>query len=880
MNWMMADGWRERLLFRLLLVFVIGYYWCPSTRALQSTPHDLIFYIGFLPAFLLLTPCSLWRAPSRSTLLALSMAFVLYLGESALWTHGETELSLAMVGLYTLSTAVFVVGASELLSPTRWRQLTTAVAIAATSIASVSVVAFIFGRRYVDNRLNSAIHFEHPNLFAHYLGFAALLCLLRFLDNRRRGDGRTLPWVAAITILVAAIVLTAGRTPMAALIIGAGLAVGFGGSRRTAALLAALMIVILGWAALDAGGPAHSLLARGDAGRDVIYKTFIDRTAGHRWYGLGIAAVDDMQFPKGSWEFPRGKRIRHPHSAFLATFYFGGFLGLGLLLVVLGFAVFRAAKILGKRGDPTGVVLLAFGVVCLLPDGQRLVSYPHLSSWLILWLPVSWIVAAGRERCTDIATAAGEAPVSLENAAPGRRLFWLLAIVFFAQRLLHLGPDIDTPQMWRQCDTAQYIRSFAEEGIDLLHPSVCWLADHKTTILEFPLPEAAAAVAYKVFGVHHAVARAVFLLFFIGSAFFLFRFVQELADETLARMVVLIYLIMPLSLYYSRAIHIDFSALFFVHGMAFFFARGLRLESTRLMWFGSLFATLAMMIKAPYVLPVVAPLTILVVREKRWSFILRSLPAFMVPAAIFGLWEWHVYRVNSQAPDWFFIPHYRKLVQNGAWYFGTTAQRLDPDELAAPRRAFLARDTRHDRPGAGDHRRPRPHAPAFIRDPLLVRRQPADDVDLLQPQSAAQLLPHPIPRPPRLPCRGRHPVAGEGPEHTPRNERAPVDHVAIGAGCGALPICRNQLLRRARGPCRRRQGNRREHTRNVTGGGVVGHFGLPQPPPAVPRGALRVVDLQTRPRPTAPRTARRARGRSPCHPRCRGAKGRPGDVAG
>ena len=86
----------------------------------------------------------------------------------------------------------------------------------------------------------------------------------------------------------------------------------------------------------------------------------------------------------------------HSHSAFVATLYHGGVVGLALLLAIVAAASCRAWRIARGRGDPTGLVLLLFGVVCLLLDGNRLVSNPHLSSWLIFWLPVAWIISAGR----------------------------------------------------------------------------------------------------------------------------------------------------------------------------------------------------------------------------------------------------------------------------------------------------------------------------------------------------------------------------------------------------------------------------------------------------------------------------------------------------
>lgn len=677
------DEWRDTLIFSLLTVFILGFYLLPSNRGLGSTPHDLLFYLGVLPAFVMLGARGLRRVippgDAGDRLLALALVFVLYLGSSVLWTRGDRELSLLTVTLHTLATAVFLVGSSQVLDDRRWRRLRALVVGAATAIAGASMIAYLLGGSFHLGRIKSLIHFEHPNLFAHYVGFAALICLLRVLEARRSGAGRAAPWAVSGLILVGALILTFGRSTMGAFAAAAAVAVLMTRDRRVAAGLAlVLMVVVLGFL-LVGGERGPSLFHRGDAGRDFIYRNLLERMDGRWLTGVGIAASDDVEFPEGSWDFPRGFTMPHTHSAFVATLYHGGIVGLGLLLVVVGAAGRRAWRIARERGDPTGLVLLIFGVVCLVPDGNRLVSNPHLSSWLIFWLPIAWIIAAGDSTASGTVRPGVEKSKRVPQAdALPTALFWTLLMLFLGLRLLHFGAEIDMPNMWRQCDTAQYIRAFYVDGIDLFHPSVCWLADHRTTILEFPLPEAVAAVGYHIFGPHHAVARVVFLLFFLGSAYFAFRFVGEILDRRLARMTVLVYLVMPLSLFYSRAIHIDFSALFFAYGMATFFAVGLRRESARWMWAGACFAALALMIKAPYVLPVIPPLGVLVIRDRKWRFLLRSLPQLAIPVLAFGLWEAHVHTVNSQAPDWDFIPHYRKMIQSWGWYFGTLAQRLDP----------------------------------------------------------------------------------------------------------------------------------------------------------------------------------------------------------
>ena len=397
---------REPWLFAVFAAFVLGFYLLPSTRELGSAPHDLLFYLLTLPIWVALAGGRMWRAVRRgdsgSQLLVLALVFILYLGLSALWTTGDAELSPMTVVIYTAATAVFLIASSEVLDRDGWRRLQGLVVGAAVAIAGVSLAAFVFGDHSYLGRLNSVIHFEHPNLFAHYTGFAALICLLRILEVRRTGKGRARPWMGAGGVLVTALVLTQGRTTMVAFVAAAGLAIVIARDRRAAAALAMLLMVVAFGYLLAGGDWGPSLIKRGEAGRLFIYQSLLEKMDGRWWTGVGLAAADEVEFPVGSDDFPRGFTMPHSHSAFVATFYHGGALGLVLLLAAVGMTGCLAWRVARERGDPTGATLLLFGVVCLLADGHRLVSNPHLSSWLIFWLPVGWVIAAGRWQAAEV----------------------------------------------------------------------------------------------------------------------------------------------------------------------------------------------------------------------------------------------------------------------------------------------------------------------------------------------------------------------------------------------------------------------------------------------------------------------------------------------
>lgn len=258
-----------------------------------------------------------------------------------------------------------------------------------------------------------------------------------------------------------------------------------------------------------------------------------------------------------------------------------------------------------------------------------------------------------------------------------RKIFFILFFLSIGYRFIHFGEEIDSPHTWRQSDTANYVWDYYENGIDLGKPSVCWMGDHKTVILEFPIVEAIIASFYHIITPSHITARIILLLFFIGSCWFLYQIISFFLDKNVAKVGTIIYSLMPLTLFYSRAIHIDFAEMFFVLGMVYFYLLGIQKEKLFLLLIGSIFCTLAFMVKAPYVVPFTFPLIWFIVTRKKMFYVFKSFYLFIIPIILFFIWQNHVFEVNSAAPDWDFIPGYRKFTFNAGWYFGGIDQRIN-----------------------------------------------------------------------------------------------------------------------------------------------------------------------------------------------------------
>ncbi len=259
--------------------------------------------------------------------------------------------------------------------------------------------------------------------------------------------------------------------------------------------------------------------------------------------------------------------------------------------------------------------------------------------------------------------------------------YWFVVVftLMICSRFFHFGDEIDSPHAWRQSDTAQYIDSFAKERISLSKPSVAWMGSHKTLILEFPLPEAMVAVLYKVFGEHLFIARLFFLFFFTISAIFFYKILKLFFQDKIPEIATIIFTSVPLALFYSRAIHIDFFALAFAHGMLYYFLKGTINQHYPSLIIGTCLGTIAFLVKVPYAFFLFLPLLVVAFQENKLVWLVKHFYIAIVPASAFLIWNSYKNKINAETPEYTFIPNYNRFTDMWYWYFGPWAQRSVPE---------------------------------------------------------------------------------------------------------------------------------------------------------------------------------------------------------
>ena len=396
----------------------------PLLVAASLTLLTLIwFYLGHsnggnnIPTYLLAVTILFWSALRRNSIQAIRESSVLsssllllgYLALSGLWTPGWTWRALISLVGNTLLVTCFVV--ALVLSARHWsagpatdlkRQgfltwLTLILVCACFVSSSASLHLHYLFPDYrplpEPSRLVAMGRLDNPVVASLAYGFALVLLLHLCLWKSRRA----IPvWISLGLPAGFAIWLTETR----GVYMGLGVALisllldrlGF---RVDRTLLVALLLSLTVVATIFIAYPLLPwlldwALPRGTSMRLEIWSTAIASISEqHLLFGKG--QLDPGHLTYESLTF------LHPHSLLVSTLYFGGLLGLTLLLLTMGITIRQLLLARHDEQRSLAIGLVTFSYSVLLLDGAEVLTKVDFL-WLIFWLPVSITAVLELER--------------------------------------------------------------------------------------------------------------------------------------------------------------------------------------------------------------------------------------------------------------------------------------------------------------------------------------------------------------------------------------------------------------------------------------------------------------------------------------------------
>jgi len=182
-------------------------------------------------------------------------------------------------------------------------------------------------------------------------------------------------------------------------------------------------------------------------------------------------------------------------------------------------------------------------------------------------------------------------------------LFFFLSVILLL-RLYHLDvAPIEIEESWRQADTQSIAKNYADYDFNLFHPNLNYDGPFPNIpALEIQVTTFLIAILYKVFGHYYFLARMVPIAFFMISAFYLYRYVRKHLGYKEAVFSLFVYGILPINLYYSRAIMPESAALMFWIGGFYYFHEWAEERKLHRLIISCVLLSLAIMTKPPVII--------------------------------------------------------------------------------------------------------------------------------------------------------------------------------------------------------------------------------------------------------------------------------------
>lgn len=221
---------------------------------------------------------------------------------------------------------------------------------------------------------------------------------------------------------------------------------------------------------------------------------------------------------------------------------------------------------------------------------------------------------------------------------------------------------------WRESDTESIAKNFIEERFNIFYPQFNYDGLRPNYVqLEFQITTFLIAILYKAFGYHYALARIVPIMFFMGSAYFLYLIGMKYYDHKQVNLALLLYGILPLNIFFSRAIMPESTTLFFYLGAYYFFLEWVDEDRKSILFFSAAFTALAISQKTPAIFIGLAMLMTVIYKYK---------------ARIFKMWELYIFTLISLIPPFLYF-YLSKNIAEFKFVDGIAKKHILPKFLSA-----------------------------------------------------------------------------------------------------------------------------------------------------------------------------------------------------
>jgi O-antigen ligase len=376
-------------------LFLLGFFFFPSTKS-----HSNFFYVAVALPFLIfifMKKVDL-RSFLSSRILLLSTIWLVYMFSTLFWADNWELSDVSKYGRRLLYVLIFLGVTIHLIQayPNFLQRLLVLLCWTSTIFAVGYIVFYYSQHPFPHSRLFGLGQLANPIMASSVYGIASIACL--YLLQQQRTVKTKLRYLGMSVTLFLYMLLAQSRGP-----------------------LLAWCITIFGWTILESlpykesKGSYHNklrlvLLLISTVGVVLFmlypdfFKSRVFRTKTHRlevweqslsqakeapYFGHGLNANTQIMLSKG-----KKRKLRpHHHSVYMTTLFHGGIVGLLLLIVLIGSAIWQGLTRTGKLQKFLLTCMLLFGALCIVTDGHTLLRHPK-PVWIFFWFPVALVAAS------------------------------------------------------------------------------------------------------------------------------------------------------------------------------------------------------------------------------------------------------------------------------------------------------------------------------------------------------------------------------------------------------------------------------------------------------------------------------------------------------
>lgn len=367
-------------------IFLAAFMYPPASSA-----HNLFFY-GFV--FIPMLPVAVVesvRLAQRNWLAILCFSCLAYMATTSFWNPEYGPEDILRSYKYVLLNVLFIASVTWLLAHRTqilW-QWVRAIPVIFAVAGLIHILSMLGGP---DGALTDPAAWAKENYPLSISSTATFAIILAVGQYRSAGRGLRQAYIASVAILALFIVLNQSLFGLLSLAIPGLLLINILQVKIRPLLMASILLIPL----LAAGLVFQDLLLntlteQGSWVRLSIWQHVWNLSLDSPWFGAGLKT--DFDYVYHVAEQKQNLHFNRVHNAYLASFYYGGVIGL-LLLTGLTFASLAAAFSRARQtGDYTVFALLALGSAAIGVDWSHIIDHPNLL-FLLYWLPVARVISS------------------------------------------------------------------------------------------------------------------------------------------------------------------------------------------------------------------------------------------------------------------------------------------------------------------------------------------------------------------------------------------------------------------------------------------------------------------------------------------------------